>query len=101
MSKGLQVLLRFVTSQKVKFYKFSNNLLIQFGQVIGYQDGTKISFSISFSEMNYQVVTQRNHRNLGTLYYHSIQRVDLTQFVWHTGGSGGADCLLHFIAIGY
>ena len=78
----------------------SNSLIIQYGQKLDFQQGTEITLPITFPTY-YIVVSGRGHYQIGTLYYHSIVKNSYSSFSFQNGGSGGGNCLLEWIAIGY
>ena len=75
-------------------------MIIQYGKKFGFQQGTEINLPISFTA-HYTVITGREHTAIGAVYYHSIITSSLSVFTYQNGGSGGDQCYLHWIAIGY
>lgn len=84
------------------YYKFTNGLIINWGNTEFAKTGTEVSFATAFTSTNYQVVFGEKSTDAGnTSVGGGIMSKNTTKFKAYGYKSGGSSAALYWIAIGY
>lgn len=80
---------------------FNNSFLICFGDFYNWQAGKEVTYPTSFQTTTYQICITRFGTATGNLYNDRIKIKTVDGFTMGTGGSGGSNETMQYIAMGY
>lgn len=100
-TSGSNYMSTFSKAQK-GYYKFTNGLIINWGETEFAKTGTEVSFATAFTSTNYQVVFGEKSTDAGnTSIGGGIMSKNASKFKAYGYKSGGTSATLYWIAIGY